>query len=66
MGFIALGLTQAEFAKLVGVSTLTVSKWESAEGRIQLRRRPLAAFAGIRGMGKRDAKEKLAAPSGNG
>ena len=54
-----MGLTQAEFAKLVGVSTLTVSKWDSAEGRITLRARTLAAFAAVRGIGKRGAKRAL-------
>ncbi len=55
-----LGLTQAEFAKLVGVSALTISKWEGAAGRITLRARTLAAFAGVRGMGKQAAKQALA------
>ncbi len=55
-----LGLTQADFAKLAGVSTLTISKWEQAEGQITLRARTLAAFAAIRGMGKRDAEKALA------
>ncbi len=44
----------------IGVSSLTVSKWEHAEGRIAMRSRTLAAFAGIRGMGKRDAQQALA------
>ena len=55
-----LGLTQADFAKLAGVSTLTISKWEQAEGRIAMRSRTLAAFAAVRGMGKRDARQSLA------
>lgn len=54
-----LGITQVELAKLIGVASLTVSKWEQAEGRIAMRARTLAAFAGIRGMGKRDAKRAL-------
>ena len=55
-----LGLTQSEFAKLAGVSNLTVSKWETAPGRIMLRQRTLAAFASVRGMGKQAAKKLLA------
>lgn len=55
-----LGLTQAEFAKLAGVSSLTVSKWECAAGRIRLRSRTLAAFAKVREMGKQAAKAVLA------
>ena len=54
-----LGLTQAEFAKLVGVSSLTVSKWEQAEGRIAMRSRTLAALAAVRGMGKREVAAAL-------
>jgi hypothetical protein len=55
-----LGLTQAEFAKLAGVSSLTISKWEGAAGRIMLRNRTLAAFAAVREMGKREARQALA------
>ncbi len=55
-----LGLTQVEMAKLIGVSSLTVSTWEQAEGRIAMRSRTLAAFAAVRGMGKRDAQRALA------
>ncbi|MFA7054573.1 MAG: helix-turn-helix transcriptional regulator, partial [Kiritimatiellia bacterium] len=57
-----LGLTQVELAKLVGVSGLTISKWEQAEGRITPRNRTLEALAKVKGMGKREAK-KLLAPS---
>jgi len=55
-----LGLTQADFAKLAGVSSLTVSKWECAAGRIKLRTRTLAAFANVRKMGKQAAIAALA------
>jgi DNA-binding transcriptional regulator YiaG len=55
-----LGLTQAALAKLIGVSGLTVSKWEQAGGRIMLRNRTLAALAKVRVMGKREAKAALA------
>jgi transposase len=55
-----LGLTQAEFAKLAGVSGLTVYKWEKSDGRINPRGRALAGLAKVRGMGKREAKKALA------
>lgn len=54
-----LGLTQAEFAKLAGVSGLTVYKWEKSAGRINPRGRALAGLAKVMGMGKREAKKVL-------
>ena len=54
-----LGLTQAEFAKLAGVSGLTVYKWEKSAGRINPRGRALAGLAKVMGMGKREAKSAL-------
>ena len=57
-----LGLTQVELAKLIGVSSLTISKWEQAQGRIMPRSRTLEALAKVKGMGKREAM-KLLAPS---
>ena len=55
-----LGLTQVDMAKLMGVSGLTVSKWETAEGRIMLRSRTLEALAKVKVMGKREAMKVLA------
>ena len=55
-----LGLTQAEFAKLAGVSGLTVYKWEKSAGRIKPRDRALAGLAKVMGMGKREAKKAVA------
>ena len=54
-----LGLTQAQIAKLAGVSTLTISKWETAPGRIGLKSRTMAALARLKAMGKREAKAAL-------
>lgn len=54
-----LGLTQAEFAKLAGVSTLTVYKWEKVGGRIRMRGPALQGFARVRAMGKREAGKVL-------
>jgi DNA-binding transcriptional regulator YiaG len=54
-----LGLTQAEFAKLAEVSSLTVYKWEKLAGRIKPCGRALAGLANVMGMGKREAKRAL-------
>jgi len=54
-----LGLTQVEFAKLAGVSGLTIYKWEKTDGRINPRGRALAGLAKVMGMGKREAKRAL-------
>lgn len=57
-----LGLSAADFAKLLGVSSLSVYKWES--GKTRPRRAQLEAIAAARGLGKREAAarlEKLAA-----
>ena len=55
-----LGLSQSDFAKLVGVTTHSVYLWESKEGALSLRDKTKAALLSIRGMGAREAKEKLA------
>ncbi|NLX20537.1 MAG: helix-turn-helix domain-containing protein [Phycisphaerae bacterium] len=54
-----LGLSQADFAKLVGVSSLTVYQWERKEGKLTLRGPTKAALAGIRGIGVREARQRL-------
>ena len=54
-----LGVSQVDFAKLAGVSTLTVYKWEKAGGRIRMRGPALQGFARARAMGKRQAKKSL-------
>jgi len=55
-----LGLSQAGFAKLVGVTTHAVYLWENKEGALSLRDKTNAALLLIRGLGAREAKEKLA------
>ncbi len=52
-----LGVTQAEMARLVGVSTITVLKWE--KGSTRPRASQLASIAAVRKMGKREARTKL-------
>jgi len=52
-----LGLSAADYAKLVGVSALTVYNWE--HGKSRPRKEQLAALAAVRGIGKREALAKL-------
>lgn len=55
-----LGLTQANLARLTGVSIATVVNWESVDGKIPLRRKDAAArLQEIRGMKKRAVAEIL-------
>jgi DNA-binding transcriptional regulator YiaG len=52
-----LGLSAANYAKLVGVSGLTIYNWE--QGKSRPRKEQLAALAAVRGIGKREAVAKL-------
>jgi DNA-binding XRE family transcriptional regulator len=53
-----LGLTQAEFAKLAGVSGQTVVNWEATEGKIALRRKDTPAkLKEIRSLNKRAVRK---------
>lgn len=52
-----LGLSAASFAKLIGVSGVSVYKWENGQSRP--RRAQLEAIASVRGLGKRAAMERL-------
>jgi DNA-binding transcriptional regulator YiaG len=52
-----LGLSAANFAKLLGVSALSVYKWES--GKTRPRRAQLESIAAVRGLGKREVLAKL-------
>ncbi len=54
-----LGLSAASVAKILGVSALSVYKWES--GKTRPRARQLEAIAQLRKMGKREAMARLAA-----
>lgn len=55
-----LGLTQAEFAKLAGVSTPSVVKWEKQPGKIPIRRKEtLARMQVVRGMKKTAAWKEV-------
>ena len=52
-----LGLSQADYAKLVGVSPMTIYNWESGNSRP--RSEQLAALVAVRKLGKREAVKKL-------
>jgi DNA-binding transcriptional regulator YiaG len=55
-----LGLSQADFAKSVGVSVQSVHLWETKEGTLNLRDKTREALISIRGLGAKEAKDKLA------
>ena len=52
-----LGLSAADYAKLVGVSPLTIYNWEN--GKSRPRQEQLAALVAVRGIGKREALKRL-------
>lgn len=52
------GLSAADYAKLVGVSPLTIYNWEHNKSRP--RREQFSALLALRGLGKREALAKLA------
>jgi len=54
-----LKLSQADFAKLVGVSSLAVYQWERKEGRLNLRGHTKNALAAIRGLGRKEVLKRL-------
>ena len=52
-----LGLSAADYGKLVGVSALTIYNWES--GKAKPRQGKMAALAAMRRLGKREALKRL-------
>ncbi len=52
-----LGLSAADYGKLVGVSALTIYSWE--RGASRPRKPQLAALVAVRGIGKVDARKRL-------
>jgi DNA-binding transcriptional regulator YiaG len=52
------GLSAADYAKLVGVSPLTIYNWENKKSRP--RNGQLAALIALRGVGKREAQARIA------
>lgn len=55
-----LGLSAADFGKLLGVSSQSVYKWET--GEVRPRRSQLESIAGIRKLGRREALARLNTP----
>lgn len=55
----ALGLSQAQMAALLGISTLSQWKWES--GQVTPRASKLARYFEVMAMGKREAAKQLEA-----
>ena len=54
-----LGLSQAEFAKLVGVSDQAVYIWESKPGTLKLRESTKGKVFAVRSLGAREAQQRL-------
>jgi len=52
-----LGFSAADYARLVGVSPLTIYNWE--HGKSRPRKEQLAALVAVRGIGKREALARL-------
>ena len=62
-----MGLTQAQFGKLVGVSAVTVVKWEAHKGKAPIRlKAAIARLQAIRMMGKKQAAEVLGTGTAGG
>jgi DNA-binding transcriptional regulator YiaG len=53
-----LGLSAKDYGKLVGVSGLTIYNWEA--GKSKPRRSQLPGIVSVRGIGKREAVQRLA------
>jgi DNA-binding transcriptional regulator YiaG len=51
------GLSAVDYAKLIGVSSLTIYNWEHNKSRP--RKEQFAALVALRGLGKREAQAKL-------
>lgn len=57
-----LGLTQAVFGKLVGVSVPTVVNWEGVDGKVEIRKKAtMARLQQIKGMGKKEVAAMMGA-----
>ncbi|MCC6126383.1 MAG: helix-turn-helix domain-containing protein [Pirellulales bacterium] len=52
-----LGFSALDYGKLVGVSPLTIYAWE--QGKSRPRKAQLASLAAVRGIGKREARQRI-------
>ena len=58
-----LKLSQADFAKLVAVSSQTVHQWERKEGRLTFRGNAKAAIVELRKLDRKEAQQRVEAIS---
>ena len=54
-----LGVTQGDFAKLLGTAPHSVYLWEHKGGVLNVRKKTREALLAIRGLGAKDARSKL-------
>jgi DNA-binding transcriptional regulator YiaG len=54
-----LGLSQAEFAGLIGVSRQAVANWEKRQGAVRVRETTKSAILPLRTIGAREARKRL-------
>ena len=52
--------TRTEFATLIGVTDQAVGLWEKREGALRLRESTRSAILSVRGLGAREARQRLA------
>ena len=55
-----MGITQGEFAKLVGVTGQSIYQWERKEGALTFRRGAKERLVALKGVGAREARKRLA------
>ncbi len=55
-----LGLSQAALAEVLGLNTQTVYQWEHKKGQLQFRGDTRQRLLELRGLGKREAQQRLA------
>jgi DNA-binding transcriptional regulator YiaG len=61
-----LGLSQADFGKLIGLSSQNILVMEHKQGRLRMFARTLSSILAIRGIGKKEAKKRLKEIEGRG
>jgi uncharacterized Zn finger protein len=59
------GMSQSEFARLLGVSAPTIGNWEKKTGTLDLQTRSLDAWNAVKRLTKRQARQKLRTSSGS-
>ena len=52
-----MGISAADYGKLVGVAGITIYQWEG--GKSRPRKEQVAKLAGVRGIGKRETEKRL-------